>query len=110
MPAAPIDLIIMPSQYWADPRLTAEPERRLMLAILEEAVNTYARNAHRPGGRAMRLTREARLWFDSRRTDWPFAFQSICDTLGLEPSVIREAVQRTVAAAAPDHKVQQRAA
>jgi hypothetical protein len=62
-------------------------ERRLMLAVLEDAIRTLllARRAAVP---RKRLLREL-AWLQSTSQSEPFAFESICDVLGLDPGYLR---------------------
>src|SRR5579862_2723909 len=71
-----------------------KPELRLMVAVLEEALRTFCGCAGSPGRRNQRLFREAADWFAASDTSWPFAFQYICDALGLEPDWIRQLLRR----------------
>jgi len=59
--------------------------KALMQAVLEEGVRNYL-------GRDARLHAEAECWIVSLRRDFPFAFDVVCETLGLEPSAVRVAL------------------
>ena len=69
-------------------------EKRLMLAIAEEAISTYQRYADSERRRGQRLFREAEEWFRSTDTTWTFAFQSICHALGLDADYLRQGLER----------------
>jgi hypothetical protein len=73
---------------------TLQPEKRLMLALLEGAVSDFQTYATAVGGRGRRLFAEAQAWFVSRAADDPLDFESICEVLGLDPSFIRTGLQR----------------
>ena len=75
-----------------------KPELRLMAAVLEEALRTFCGCAGSSGRRNQRLFQEAAEWFDSSDASWPFAFEYICDALGLEPEWIRQLLRRWKAA------------
>lgn len=62
------------------------PEKRLMLAVLEEAVFTYQRDVGGGGGSELD---EVQAWFADDDRDWPFSFVNICAALELEPSFVR---------------------
>jgi hypothetical protein len=62
-------------------------ERRLMLAVLEDAIRTLLL-AKRTAVSRKRLLREL-AWFQSRSQSEPFAFESICDVLGIDPGYLR---------------------
>jgi hypothetical protein len=81
---------LLPSQFWtalADPR--TEPERRLMVAVLEEAMSVVL-NGER-GDRT--VVREAERWFASDDRGAPFTFATICDVLGLDMGRVRQALE-----------------
>ncbi|MCW5890439.1 MAG: hypothetical protein KIT14_07785 [bacterium] len=71
-----------------------QPEKRLMLAVLEEAVATFQRTARDPGRRAQRLHGEAVDWFASRDVSWPYAYRNVCDALGIEADWLRDGLWR----------------
>lgn len=65
----------------------ASPElggiRSLMLAVLEEGIRSYS-------SRDVRTRNEARRWIHERRHRTIFSFETICETLDLEPSAVRK--------------------
>ena len=69
-------------------------EKRLMFAIVEEAISTYQRYAGSSRRRGQRLFREAEEWFRSTDTTWTFAFQSICHAVGLDANYLRQGLER----------------
>ena len=83
---------VLPPQFFGRPPLTFQPEKRLMLAVLEDALATL--DAHAPHGRGRPLAREVERWVASTDTSWPFAFQNICDTLGVDAGCIRAGLIR----------------
>ena len=87
---------ILPAQYFDRIQIDAslQPEKRLMLAVLEDAVGTFQKYADVSGRRARRLFAEAEEWFASNDQQWPFSFVSICQGLGLEPEYIRRGLRR----------------
>jgi hypothetical protein len=82
---------ILPSQYFERFQIDAslQPEKRLMLAVLEDAVGTFQKYAIATGRRARRLFAEAEEWFASEDVSWPYAVLNICQALGLEPAYVR---------------------
>jgi hypothetical protein len=63
------------------------PERRLMLAVLEDAIRNLLlakRAAISP-----RRVREDMAWFESVDRSDPFTFESVCDALGIDPDWLR---------------------
>ena len=75
--------VILPSQYLqrADAGLAA-PQKRLMIAVLEAVL-------HDSDAAAL-------AYVENRDRSWPFSFENICDTIGLDAGNIRRALQRRV--------------
>lgn len=98
--------IVLPAQYFAVRRSGAaqQPEKRLMLAVLEDAVSAFQRHVTARGASARRAFADAEAWIGSDDATWPFAFLNICHTLGLEPDAIRRGLYRwrDAARARPD--------
>ena len=63
-------------------------ERALMRAVLLDAVDCVAASR----GRRPAWATDARAWLDSRDRDWPYAFERVCDTLGMDAAAIRRDV------------------
>ncbi len=61
----------------------------LMLAVLEDAIRCIERGRWSRRFRARALAAEAQTWMRSDSREWPFAFASICDVLGLEVDAVR---------------------
>jgi len=82
---------LLPEQFLAAHRRTAgcEPERLLMLAVLEEAIQSYRATAFARDARSRQTFAEARDWFASEDRTWLFAFESICDVLGIDAAWVR---------------------
>ena len=92
---ADISAVVLPSQYWsATAARAAQPERRLMAAVLEEAISILARPLEELGEETRKAASEADLWLASDDRTGPFAFVSICDVLGLDPNSVRSAIAR----------------
>lgn len=87
------DDTVLPAQFWttlADPR--TEPEKRLMVAVLEEAISVVVNGAARDGDERGAAVREAERWLASDDRAGPFAFASICDVLDLDTGRVRQAL------------------
>ena len=82
----------LPSQFYGNRGLSRqlEGEKRLMLAILKDAVECLEkyRRARSSSGRA--LYQNALEWVEDRSTGWLFSFSNICDLLGFDPDYLRE--------------------
>src|SRR5713101_5298159 len=85
---------ILPAQLYDQPLGGAriQPEKRLQVAVLADAVLTF----HRCAGdeRARRLFAEVVAWFASDDADGPFTFITICDSLGFVPAYIRRGLRQ----------------
>src|SRR5438034_7464347 len=67
-----------------------QPEKRLQLAVLQDAILTFHRLAAVEGHRSRRLFEEVDAWFVSDEANGPFTFVTICDTLNLDLDYIRQ--------------------
>jgi len=73
------------------------PEKRLMLAVLEDAIDAY-RGASRVSGRhAEAVAGEAWDWISSDDTTWPFSFVRICEVFDIDPDYVRAGLTAWVA-------------
>jgi hypothetical protein len=73
----------------------AEPacgERRLLLAVLEDGIRTFLKNASATHGRAFNLRREAYTWLSTDDRSDVFSFEHICEALGIDPGRLRQRV------------------
>jgi len=70
-----------------------EPERTLLLSILEDGVRCYQENLFAQGGKRRTLFEEARDWLFSDDADWFCSFVSICLLLNLSPNYIRRGLR-----------------
>jgi hypothetical protein len=85
---------VLASQFFEVGAAALQPEKRLMLAVLENAAWLLL---HEPSGhdaRARRRVAEAADWVESDATDWPFTFLNVCNALGLAPEWIRAGLRR----------------
>ena len=97
--------ILLPNQYFAAFRRgrAVEGERRLMLAVLEDAVDSYRKYALARDPREQACFLEAREWFVSTDRSWLFAFENVCDVLEMNADYLRSGLdkwRRALAAAA----------
>jgi len=82
---------LLPSQFFDRVRRRSEHdgERRLMIAVLEDAVDVYRKQAGARDGRGQQLFQEAEEWIEDRDRAWLFSFQNICDVLDLDAEYLR---------------------
>ena len=87
---------LLPAQYLDTVRREnhLDPEKMLMLAVLEDGVTCFQRNFSTQGEKEKRLLSEEEEWVLMENRDWLFSFDNICETLGLNPGYIREGLQR----------------
>ena len=86
---------ILPVQYGESRRrkLPSEGERKLLFAVLEDAIRTYLR--HRDQGAEARNNEdfvEAAEWLSSDDESGPFAFVNICEALGIDADGLRSGI------------------
>src|SRR3990172_6563651 len=88
--------ILLPNQYFAAFRRgrVVEGERRLMLAVLEDAVDSYRKYALARDPREQASFLEAREWFWSSDRSRLFAFENICDVLEMNADYLRSGLDR----------------
>src|SRR5262245_25349325 len=91
---------MLPAQYLRDAaRRRAEPERRLALAVLQTVMHdcrtvddpdvagpAKARDTHAYG--------RAAAYVASRDRSWPYSFENLCDTLGVDAGHLRRRITR----------------
>src|SRR5689334_15088920 len=83
---------ILPEQFFRPAALPAE--KRLMLAVLQEALSDLQRSADGRTPRARRLADEVDAWFVADDDGWPFSFVNVCHALGLDASAVRSHLAR----------------
>ena len=71
-------------------RFHLEPEKTLMLAILQDAVVCFQDNLAATDKRKRQLFLEAQEWIMEENTNYLYSFESICDLLGFSPSYLRQ--------------------
>jgi hypothetical protein len=87
---------VLPSQYFAQAAVDAslQPEKRLMLAVLEDAVGTFQKYVNARERTAHRLFEEVEDWFASDDGEWPYSFVNISNALGLDAGYLRSGLAR----------------
>jgi hypothetical protein len=86
---------LLSTQYFENLRRRAalEPEKRLMLAILEDGIHCYLDNFAASGSKGQRLFEDAAAWI-VESSDWVFSFESVCNALDLNPAYVRQGLLR----------------
>jgi hypothetical protein len=87
---------LLPAQYLDTLQRTTflEPEKRLMLAVLDDAINCFRENLFSQRGKDRRLFDEAEEWLLTPGGDRAFSFDNVCESLGLNPEYLRRGLQR----------------
>lgn len=86
---------LLPTQYFDRLRRRSDHtgERRLMIAVLEDAVEVYRKKAGARDRRGRQLFADAEAWIESDDRSWLYSFANICDILGIDASYLREGLR-----------------
>jgi hypothetical protein len=87
---------LLSAQYFDNLRRKTqlEPEKRLMLAVLEDAITCYQENFVSRNGKKKRFFDEVKEWIVSPDGDWVFSFENVCEVLGLNAAYLRQGLLR----------------
>lgn len=83
-------------------RWVSEPERNLMLAVLEDAIRCFL--GYREGDTSARgrlLFADARDWINSSSRYSIFAFRNLCEIIGINPDALKRELHRIRQGASP---------
>jgi len=87
---------LLPEQYLETIRRKhhLEPEKSLMLGVLEDAVACFQKyiDAKRP--REKTQFQDTEEWIFEKDSRWLFSFENVCETLGLDPNYLRKGLLR----------------
>lgn len=88
--------IMLPTQYFGTNRggLRQEPEYRLVLAILEDAIHCYMKYRFASDGAGRELFADARSWIESDDRTWPFSYENVCAIVGIEADYVRDGLRK----------------
>jgi hypothetical protein len=91
---------LLPEQYLETFRrkLHLEPEKKLMLAVLEDAIACFQKYVFARDGKGRMLFQEAEDWVLDTNSDWLFSFSNVCETLGFNPEYLRQGLAQWKAA------------
>ena len=85
---APIEFISLCSHP------TPQPEKRLMFAVLEDAVFCFQTYVASQDVIGKKLFAEAEHWLLDDNTEWPFSFTNICHEIRFDTDLVRAALMR----------------
>lgn len=76
-------------------RLThLQPEKRLMLAVLEDGVACFQKYLTARDGRGKRIFQETEEWVLEEPSERLFSFANVCETLGFNADYLRRGLMR----------------
>jgi len=87
---------LLSAQYFDNLRRKTllEPEKRLMLALLEDAIHCFQDNLSAQTTTKKKLFDETEGWILQTDGDWIFSFDQVCEALGFSPEYVREGLLR----------------
>jgi hypothetical protein len=87
--------ILTPEQY-ADERRGGPPSpvKRLMLAVLEDALRCFQNNFDAKSGSRQLVYSEAEQWLCAEGGEALFSFNTVCEALGINPDYLRAGLLR----------------
>jgi hypothetical protein len=86
--------VMLPEQFFEGARRDSyiSGEKALMLAVLEDGIRCFQEHLRNPRSNPRLLSRQAEEWIRAVDYDWPFSFNNVCETLGIDPSALRAAL------------------
>ncbi len=86
---------LLPIQYFEATRRKhlLEGEKRLILSVLEDAVECFMKCIDSTSGKGQRLFRDADDWINLEDKHWVFSFDNVCEMLDIEPEYLRRGLQ-----------------
>ena len=96
---------LLPEQYLDTFRrkVHLEPEKKLLLAILEDAIACYQKYTFARDGKGKALFREAESWVGEKGNEAVFSFDSVCEMLGFDPEYLRRGLETWTSTALAQH-------
>ena len=87
---------VLPTQFYGARRgaSATEPWRRLMAAMLVDAVRCYETRFQARQAAGRQESAEAQVWIFSDGDDGAFSFGAVCDALEVDPETIRRGLLR----------------
>ena len=96
--------IVLPVQYVRQAGAhRIEPQKRLMLAVLQTVVDDFKRSRNRlaagiHAARDRKAYEQAMAYLTSTDRTWPFSFENICEAIGLDAHGLRAELDGTAGA------------
>jgi hypothetical protein len=86
---------LLPIQYFEAMRRKhlLEGEKRLILSVLEDAVECFMKCIDASSSKGQRLFRDADEWIALEDKHWVFSFDNVCDMLDINPEYLRRGLR-----------------
>ena len=88
--------VVLPIQHYGLLKRddVSQPVRRLMMAILTDALDCLnGRAVDAKGGAKIQEAHRAAEWVLQEKDTYLFSFNSVCETLGIDPDALRQAIR-----------------
>lgn len=87
---------LLPIQYFEAMRKKhlLEGEKRLILSVLEDAVECFMKCIDASTSKGQRLFRDADEWISHEDKRWVFSFDNVCDMLDINPDYMRMGLRK----------------
>jgi hypothetical protein len=82
---------LLPAQFFAHmrKRVPKEPEYRLAVAVLQDAIECFQKHLLARDSKSRQLFEDAEAWIMADERSWPLSFVNICDLLGINVEYVR---------------------
>jgi hypothetical protein len=86
---------LLPIQYFEAMRKKhlLEGEKRLILSVLEDAIECFMKCIDASTSKGQRLFRDADEWIAHEDKRWVFSFDNVCDMLDINPDYMRRGLR-----------------
>ena len=86
---------LLPIQYFEAMRRKhlLEGEKRLVLSVLEDAVECFMKCIDSSTNKGQRLFRDAEVWIALEDKKWLFSFDNVCEALDIDPDYLRRGLR-----------------
>jgi hypothetical protein len=86
---------LLPAQFYAAFRggSGVSGEKRLMLAVLQDALDCYQKYAFAKDSSGQQMFADADEWIADPDRSWYFSFENICEILEINPEYLRRGVK-----------------
>jgi hypothetical protein len=87
---------LLPIQYFEAMRRKhlLEGEKRLILSVLEDAIECFMKCIDASTSKGQRLFRDADEWIAHEDKRWVFSFDNVCDMLDINPEYMRTGLRK----------------